>query len=439
MRESTSGDRRACAALALAIAAFAQGCYGMPRLGGHAGAGAGGSGGVGGSTGGSPVGTGDAASDASPTGCPANCPGPTSGPTTGSGACINDECRISCNSTFPTLCPASNACADLTSDSKNCGACGHDCLGGMCVAAQCQPVLIAQYTGNPQTIYVGDQAVYITTDLGYVGRARKDGSDLKPLAMPGFASSAYYGTVLAEDSDRVFLARYGGGSAFQLSYCLTSGCDSTATTIGGPYTQYFALDQPDHRVLWVDYSPARLMRAGTVGTVLGVDLPGGALPPGANGTRLFYASGGLYFVDGTNVNRIPVSGGSIATVASGTASLAILGANSTALFVYDGSSIGSVALPSGEGGSPRPVIATVLNVGVDGHFAADDDAMYWVSNGQVNTCHVSNCSGTQEALPKRAADVTWDVGLDGAAVYLLADSGISDNGTKVCTVWKLAR
>lgn len=82
---------------------------------------------------------GDAASDASPTGCLANCRDPTTGPLTGSGACINDECRISCNSTFPTLCPASNACVDLMSDGKNCGACGHDCLGARARPASVSP------------------------------------------------------------------------------------------------------------------------------------------------------------------------------------------------------------------------------------------------------------------------------------------------------------
>lgn len=206
MRQSTSGIRTPFAVLALAIAVCAGGCYGTPRVGGSKG-GSGGSGGVGGAMGGNSVDASDAGSDSNPTGCAANCPGPTTGPTTGRGACIDRECRISCSSTFPTLCAASNACVDLMSDGKSCGACGHDCLGGTCVNGQCQPMLIAQYIGNPQTIYVGGDAVYVTSDLGYIGRAKKDGSDLKALAMPGFASSAFYAGLLAEDGDRLFLVR----------------------------------------------------------------------------------------------------------------------------------------------------------------------------------------------------------------------------------------
>ncbi len=37
--------------------------------------------------------------------------------------------------------------AALASDPRNCGACGHDCLGGGCMAGQCQPVTLV--TGRP--------------------------------------------------------------------------------------------------------------------------------------------------------------------------------------------------------------------------------------------------------------------------------------------------
>ena len=254
-----------------------------------------------------------------------------------------------------------NACVDLMSDGKNCGTCGHDCLGGACAAGQCQPVMIAQYFGYPEIIYVGAPAVYATTDQGYVGRASKDGSDLKPIAMPGFASSAFGGTLLAEDGDRVFLVRVPAGP-IQVSYCGISGCDSTAMALGGPYTQYFALDQADHKIVWLDYSPTRLMIASTLGVVLGVALPGGALADEASVTRLFYSHGGIYFAEGNNISRIPVAGGSIANITYGTAPLSILGANGPSLFLYDGKSISFVPLPSGDARPPSVLIATDVNM-----------------------------------------------------------------------------
>jgi hypothetical protein len=175
MHQRAFDIRMRLAVLMLGIAAGEGGCYGTPRSD-WPDAGGGGSGGTGGSNGGNPADAGDASSEADAPACPAICPGPTTGPTTGFGACVNEECRISCDATYPTLCATSKACVDLMSDSKSCGECGHDCLGGSCAAGQCQPVMIAQYIGHPMIISVGDQAVYLTTDSGYVGRASKDGS-----------------------------------------------------------------------------------------------------------------------------------------------------------------------------------------------------------------------------------------------------------------------
>jgi hypothetical protein len=338
---------------------------------------------------------------------------------------------------YPTYCAASNACVDLTSDGKNCGACGHDCLGGTCSGGQCQPVMIAQYIGSSEIIYVGAQTVYVTTDSGYVGRANKDGSDLKPPARPGFTSSAFGGTTLAEDGDRVFLVRT-GDSPIRVSYCLATNCDSTLVAVGGDYSQYFAVNQADHKIFWVDYSPSRVVSTSTVGSMSAVDVPGGALESGSSGSRLFYAQGGIYFSDATGVSRIPAAGGSIKGISGADAPLTILGTNNTSLFVYDGTTIGAVSLPNGDGGTPKSLVTTTLSVGVDGHFAADDAVIYWASNGAANTCQIANCSGTQKALPKRDIDSIRDVGIDSTAVYWLADSLTVDT-KDLCTVWKLAR
>ena len=162
---------------------------------------------------------------------------------------------------------------------------------------------------------------------------------------------------MAEDGDRFFFVRNNGGSAVQLSYCLTTGCDGTATPFSGQYGQHFAVDKLNHKIVWVEYSPSRLVSASTVGAVSGVDVPGGTLEPGTSGSRLFYSHGGIYFAEGTGVYRIPVSGGLISTVTGGTTRLAILGANSTSLFLNDEGVITSVPLPSGDGGSPKPLIA----------------------------------------------------------------------------------
>jgi len=430
--------------LATVLAGFALGgCYGTPPAERHpdgaAGTGVSGSGGgSGGSAGGNPADASDATSDSAPTGCPSICPGPTTGTTTGSGACVSGECRISCNPTYPTLCAASNACVDLTSDGKNCGTCGHDCLGGTCTAGQCQPVLIARYLGYPQIIVVGTDAVYVTTDLGYVGRAKKDGSDLKPFAMPGFASSAFNSTFLAEDGDRVFLSRL-TGSTVQLSYCSISGCDATAVAFGGPYSLYFAVDGSSHKVFWLDYSPTQIRVASSLGTVSGSPISGGALASGASISRVVYAQGGIYFADAGSVQKLPASGGTLTTVAASTSMLSILGTNSSSLYVFDGSVIGYVPLPNGTGRPPTPVVMTTVAPHIDGQFAADDAALYWVTSDRLQTCDIVNCPATVLTLPSVTGDHVYDVGIDDKAIYWVESTYDSANGSGASTAWKLAK
>ena len=65
--------------------------------------------------------------------------------------------------------------------------------------------------------------------------------------------------------------------------------------------------------------------------------------------------------------------------------------------------------------------------------------MYWVDNNhQGNACEISNCSGTQKALPGRSTDRLGDLGADADALYLLTDSSATAN-TAASAVWKLAK
>lgn len=296
---------------------------------------------------------------------------------------------------------------------------------------------MAQYTGNLTTIFVGSQYIYATTDEGYIGRANKDGSDLKPSAQPGFVFSDYPGTTIAEDGSRAFFVWY-NGSSIQLAYCSTSGCDTTITPIGGPSTQFFTVDQADHKIFWVDYSPTQLWSAPTTGTITGAALPGGTLPTGSNGSHLYYTQGGLFLPNSDTVERLSASGGAFADVASGSTALSILGANDSDLYLYDGTSIGYIPLPNGTQSASAPLITTPLGSGNGRGFAADDTSAYW-ANTTVQTCAIANCAATLKSLPSRSVDTVMDVGIDDQAVYWGANSPIPGESTDGCTLWKLAK
>ena len=80
--------------------------------------------------------------------------GSLDGPATGEGA-------------SPEASADSSACfADLMTDAKNCGRCGHDCLGGTCAAGKCQAVQIGGIPNTPLFhLAVSDQYVFVSTRI----------------------------------------------------------------------------------------------------------------------------------------------------------------------------------------------------------------------------------------------------------------------------------
>jgi hypothetical protein len=59
-----------------------------------------------------------------------------------------------------TACSA--GCVDLQADPKNCGACGHDCLGGSCVGGTCQPLLLGVAPNDAvRDLFVSESKVYV--------------------------------------------------------------------------------------------------------------------------------------------------------------------------------------------------------------------------------------------------------------------------------------
>src|SRR5579859_7977141 len=54
--------------------------------------------------------------------------------------------------------------AKLASDGKNCGRCGHDCLGDACAGGTCEPVALVLGQSSPQDVAVDDTYLYWTTE-----------------------------------------------------------------------------------------------------------------------------------------------------------------------------------------------------------------------------------------------------------------------------------
>jgi hypothetical protein len=72
---------------------------------------------------------------------------------------------------------------DLLGDAKNCGVCGHDCLGSACGAGRCAPTTIASGQGAAVALALDDTRVYWADELGgAVMAAQKNGAMLAVIA-----------------------------------------------------------------------------------------------------------------------------------------------------------------------------------------------------------------------------------------------------------------
>lgn len=69
----------------------------------------------------------------------------------------------------------SNGCEDLSTDSKHCGACGRDCLGGVCNVGTCEPVILAEDVGLVFAMVMADGYLFGTTWDGSVWKVPVQG------------------------------------------------------------------------------------------------------------------------------------------------------------------------------------------------------------------------------------------------------------------------
>lgn len=92
---------------------------------------------------------------------------------------------------LPGACPEDSvdqcegACVSLATDPLNCGSCGHDCLGGACVAGLCQPIVLGGDFTSPSAVALSDTHVYFregAQGAGRILRIAKAGGTAEPVA-----------------------------------------------------------------------------------------------------------------------------------------------------------------------------------------------------------------------------------------------------------------
>lgn len=109
-----------------------------------------------------------------------------------------------------------NGCeTDLTTDSKNCGACSHDCLQGACAGGRCQPFVLADGQASPGNVALDATHLYWAAQGagGGVVRVSRSGGPVEVVAQGALPPGG-----IAVDDEAVFWSEFGsGGSVWRLA------------------------------------------------------------------------------------------------------------------------------------------------------------------------------------------------------------------------------
>ena len=331
----------------------------------------------------------------------------------------------------PVVCTAplsacSNACVNLKTDPKNCNACGHSCLGGVCDTGTCQPVNVVTGQAGVNNLETDGTYVYWTghgtpstvpPTVYYVARRRVDASD----AVKVLAASEAGGTSLALAGDKIYWIAGQKLRSCDLPDCTTGPTDAISATIHASQG-YDLLFEPTKKSLYVssfaDYNATNgaitLLASGS--TTLGAVGPSplGAAGLVSDAANVYWLASSTYTADNLNTNggvyRQRVSDGVVTQLVSNLrAEMYNLAVGGNALFVQGNSimpvtttAIIRVPLPNGLAVGTLPKFADASTV--YGMFA-DDAYLYYAQaagdTGTINRCAVTSttCAAPEVIQP----------------------------------------
>jgi hypothetical protein len=146
--------------------------------------------------------------DASVNSCGSSCT-PCATPPNAQPTCMSGACGFMCNAGFADCDGnAANGCeVNLENDGKNCGACGHLCMGGACSSAACQPMLVASMA-SPDQIFGDANNLYVRSSTTAILQLTKAGAQ--------FDGSNFGSTVeiLGLDATRIYWMNWPNPASF---------------------------------------------------------------------------------------------------------------------------------------------------------------------------------------------------------------------------------
>jgi hypothetical protein len=259
----------------------------------------------------------------------------------------------------------------LQSDTANCGACGHDCLGASCAGGQCAPTLLATGSGLVDTIAVDATNVFFAVENAGINRMIKSGGAPSlivptPALLTGLSvdtSNLYWGAENVAPASIMRSAKDG------------TGLTTLASAPGVIGAARLVIDSAFAYYTW--QSPAQLRKVPLAGgAVVTLAVTGPALGVAVNSTFAFWGD-----FAGT-VFAIPLGGGAAAVLAqvAGGSATSLAADDCRVYFGCQNAGLGLWSVPAG-GGTKTMIAATV---GAVDAVRVDASRVYWaeIDSGQ---------------------------------------------------------
>lgn len=282
--------------------------------------------------------------------------------------------------------------ADKTSDKANCGACGHDCLGGACTASKCQPVqVVFSASSQPYGLAVDGQNLYYSNVVG----DEITGGTVLSVAKDAIGGT---GAVIAKTTDPLIYDLVSDGTQIYIasgsvSYSNGRGSVETFLPDGGARRTISrgsvprALAVDTLNAYWSSPNDTPITIQGVAKTA--VDAGATVVRPNENGAASLAISGDRLFwandSSGGAVRRCTLAGQTPSCTAPVTVHPNLDGpqaiATNSTLVIYGAAGLLYAQPKSAAGGTPAPF---AKNQPQTAGIVADDNDVYWINTGTNN-------------------------------------------------------
>ncbi len=316
-------------------------------------------------------------------------------------------------------------CTSTFNDSFNCGTCGHDCLGGACLAGQCQPVVITTEPGQPMAIALDTTHVYWTNAItGDVRRAPITGGPAETI-YDGATGTDLGDGLVRTGADIYFTIGDADGGVFR--------CPATGCGVGGPVPVVAPLVTPQYVGL-ADGGVLLFSEGQFDGRVGRCTLPCGSGATFVAGPESFpryvaASSDGVYWsslIPGPGNLRASLDGGASTTLVPMNAVQQVEVSGNEVVVAVRGSGVKALAP---DGGPTRRIYEPATQTE---RFAIDGTVIYFndsLSTGRILRCPLVGCGDAGTTIAS-SQNRPYAVAVDKTSIYW-TNFGDGANGTIV--------